>query len=357
MKAAMVRGAVVMLVWSGSALAQAPNTGSSGAPGGTGGAVGVEAPPTGSSVPVTPGGEAAPPVETTPPPPPPPPPPAPAPPQAAPDEEDDYEPRRRRRRKPLDWQPNDDEESSGSAWTLRGPHFILSAERMAGVLGHTFTVEQQTELVDPFTGQPTGAVTTRELKHSGTDIAFLGAGAPIGSDAVVINPFIIPRLAFDGMLGNGLTLGGSISYFVASGEQETPDLDSSAIRKEDTPTASVFLFAPRLGVMLQASPKIGVWLRGGVTRVSMTTEAQQTDFDTGQTFTASNTITMVDVTLDPQLVLSPVPHVGILLGAAVDIGVSGTIERTSSVGGSSVKEEDGFAATSYGVTAGLAAIF
>jgi hypothetical protein len=356
MKAAMVRGAVAMVVWSGSALAQVPNTGSSGAPpGGTGGTVGAEAPPAPGSVPVTPGGEAAPPVESTPPPPPPPPP-AP-PPQAAPDEEDDYEPRRRRRRKPLDWQPDNDEELGGGGWSLRGPHFILSAERMAGMLGHTYTIEQKTEQIDPFTGQPTGIVTTRELKHSGTDIAFLGAGAPFSGNTVAINPFIIPRVAFDGMLGNGLTLGGSISYFVASGEQESPDLGSGAIRKQDTPTSSVFLLAPRLGVMLQASPKIGVWLRGGVTRVSMSTEEEETDPDTGQTFVDTNTITMVDITLDPQLVFAPVPHVGILLGAAVDMGVSGTIERTNSIGGTSVKEEDGFTATSYGVTAGLAAIF
>ena len=53
--------------------------------------------------------------------------------------------------------------------------------------------------------------------------------------------------------------------------------------KTKSPTTSVFLLAPRLGVMLQASPKLGIWLRGGVTRLSMSTESESTDFDTGQT--------------------------------------------------------------------------
>jgi hypothetical protein len=345
MKAAMVRGTVAMVVWSGSALGQLPNTGTSAPPAGTGG-TGAEAPPAApaaGSAPV-PAAEATPPIQAAPPPPPPPPP-AP-PPQADPDDEDDYEPRRRRRRKPLDWQPEDAEQPRTSSFSLRGPHFILSAERLAGVLGHTYTIEQKTEQVDVFTGQPTGVVVTRELKHTGTDVTFLGAGPES------VNPFIFPRVAFDGMLSNGLTLGGSVSYFVTSGESEVPDVDGSgAIVKRESPTTTVFSFSPRLGFLLQASEKVGIWLRGGVTRVSLTTERQQ--IFNGEIFSTTETQTMLDVTLDPQLVISPVPHVGLLVGAAVDIGASGTLEETSN----GIKEQDGLTVSSYGVTAGLAAIF
>jgi hypothetical protein len=184
-----------------------------------------------------------------------------------------------------------------------------------------------------------------EAEVAGTDVSFLGTGSFDG------NPFSIPRVAFDGVFANGFTLGGSISYMVTSGERSSPD-EFGGTTKRDTPTQSVFLLAPRLGMLFPASPKVGVWLRGGVTRVEATGEAISSD-GFGNISSSEFSVTYVDVTLDPQLVFTPVPHIGITLGAALDIGVTGSTDPSSTNGGT----EPDMSASSYGVTAGIAAIF
>jgi hypothetical protein len=182
-------------------------------------------------------------------------------------------------------------------------------------------------------------------ERSGTDVSFLGSGG------VTRNAFGVPRIALDGMFNSGLTLGGSLSYIVTSGKNESTlgGIKSSV----DAPTSSIFILAPRIGVMMPASPTVGVWLRGGITRISVSTDSPLFDPQTGAplTGTVTSTTTLVDLTLDPQLVISPVPHVGITLGVALDIGVSGTSE----ISGSSVTGD--IKSSSYGVTGGLVAVF
>lgn len=214
-------------------------------------------------------------------------------------------------------------------WSLKGKHFIVSGERLTGIL----------------TWNQKASVGTVEAEVAGTDVSFLGMG---GFDR---NPFSIPRVAFDGVFANGFTLGGSISYMVTSGERSSPD-EFGGTTKRDTPTESIFLLAPRVGVLFPASPKVGVWLRGGVTRVEGSGESTTTD-GFGNVTTRETSVTYVDVTLDPQLVFTPVPHVGITLGAALDIGVTGSTDPAQNSGGT----EPDMSASSYGVTAGIAAIF
>lgn len=227
-------------------------------------------------------------------------------------------------------------------WRLVGPHFLISAERMTNVLGWSST---ETVPLMSINGFPTSS--TAERERAGADVSFMGSGHST-------NPFSIPRLGFDGMFANGLTLGGSISYLVASSEHQafTTFNGTSTVTVKD-PTVSTFVLAPRLGVMIQASRILGVWLRGGISRISMSTEAYGVDPDTGEQLSTSrtSTLTMVDVTLDPQLVFTPVPHVGLTLGAALDIGVSGGYEDADG------SQERDFTQSSYGVTGGLVAIF
>jgi hypothetical protein len=242
-------------------------------------------------------------------------------------------------------------------WHLVGPHFLLSAERVTNALSWSI---DETIAVPSFNGN--GADTNIELKRSGTDVSFLGSGnSP--------NVFSVPRIGFDGMFASGVTLGGSLSYLVTSGDHENPIISTNTIsttQKEtlEDPTTAIFVFAPRLGVMLKATPKVGVWLRGGVSRISISTESRAIDPQTGEQLATTNTstTTLVNVTLDPQLVISPVPHVGLTVGALFDIGISGTTEESNSAvtsgttsGTTSVSHD--ITASSYGITGGLVAIF
>lgn len=229
-----------------------------------------------------------------------------------------------------------------SDWRLVGPHFLISAERVTNVLGWSST---QTVSVVSNNGFPTSS--TAERERAGADVSFMGSGQST-------NPFAIPRLGFDGMFANGLTLGGSISYIVASSEHQafTTFNGTSTVTVKD-PTVSTFVLAPRLGVMIQASRILGVWLRGGISRTSISSESHSVDPDTGEQLSTSktSTLTLVNLALDPQLVFTPVPHVGLTLGGALDIGVGGSYEDDDD------GQERDFKHSSYGVTGGLVAIF
>jgi hypothetical protein len=229
----------------------------------------------------------------------------------------------------------------GKRWHLMGSHVLISAERMTNVLSWSTTESYQVE-TSSF-GQP--ATSSVDLERSGTDVSFLGSGG------VSQNPFAVPRIAIDGMFNNGLTLGGSLSYMVTSGKHESTSGTTKS--STDDPTLSLFVLAPRIGVMIPASPSVSVWLRGGITRVSASSDSHPFDPSTGEALTShvTSTVTFVDLTLDPQLVISPLPHVGITLGAALDIGVGGTSETSLSSTTQDIK------GSSYGITGGLVAIF
>jgi hypothetical protein len=311
----------------------------------------------GTAAPTTPGAPAdattpAAPDTTAPPPPPP---------EAQPDaasaeeqaEEEAEEARRkkrkRRRQRALDTDEAESDDASpavdvapaAETWRMIGPHLMLSAERVTNLLGWSIT---RTEAVEDLSFSGPG--TNVDLETSGTDVSFLGSG---GTSP---NVFSVPRVGFDGMFESGLTLGGSLSYLVTTGKYETV---GSSTNKEthDAPTASIFVLAPRIGVMFAATPSVGVWLRGGISRISISSEVNNVDFDTGEplTTTSTSTVTLVDLTLDPQLVISPAPHVGFTVGALLDIGVGGTAETSGSTVTHDVK------ASSYGVSGGLVAIF
>lgn len=107
------------------------------------------------------------------------------------------------------------------------------------------------------------------------------------------------------------------------------------------------MFAPRIGVLFASSPKFGVWLRGGLTRASLS--ATTPGSDPSDLATTSSTSALA-ISLDPQLVISPVPHVALTLSANCDIGVSGSTETQK--GGITVSNDS--TASSYGVTFGTA---
>lgn len=355
-------GAVLVMAYGATATAApktaAPQTGAAGAAAAPSSAPALPAPSSAPApdAPPAPDATAPAPDTTTPPP---------APPAAeddngAAEDEDEQEPPRKKhkKRRPArviaaeDTEQEPESEATETApppvesWRLAGqPHFLLGVERITNAVGWSVT---RTETVTTFNNinNNFGTPTTIELEQSGTDVSFLGSGEASA------NVFGIPRIALDGMFGNGLTLGGSLSYMVVSGKHEVAD--SSATKSSlDDGSASIFIFAPRVGVMIPTSPTVAIWLRAGVSRISISRDSHPFDPQTGKqlTSTATSTDTLVDFTLDPQLVITPVPHVGITLGALIDVGVSGTAETAGT------SETHDTKASSYGVTGGLVAIF
>jgi hypothetical protein len=242
------------------------------------------------------------------------------------------------------WAPVDEEEGAGESggWHASQTHFILSAERLTTITGWSATETLPNGTFNP----NTGTTSSGDVDTSGTDVSFLGGG-------LSRNIYAVPRLGFDGRFSNGLTLGGSISYLVQNSKRETQSGTNGSTISRDAPTATVFVFAPRIGVLFEASPKVSVWLRGGLTRVSYSLEDDTPTGTSGATTTSTDTTTVLAVTAEPMLVFTPVPHIGITLAGTLDFGASGSEETTTG----SMSESHDYKASSYGVNAGIAALF
>lgn len=294
---------------------------------------------------------------------------------AADDATDRAEPRRthrrgrrhhgREERDDQDAEEDEEENVSGgpAPWHLRSTRFILSAERLTSALSWNTVVKQSVTIPSP-SGSSASTTIDEEVETSGVDVSFLGAGGGP-------NVHGMPRIGFDAMFSNGFTLGGALSYITTSGKSEISS--GSAKLSMDGPTTAMFTLAGRLGIMIEASPIVGIWLRGGFTRISVASEYQSTTTTPGNSFgpttttkTTTDTVATSALTLDPQLVLTPIPHVGITLGLALDVGLGGTTESSSTAPSSSSSSGPSVGSqsppsdttrSSYGITGGLVALF
>ena len=221
-----------------------------------------------------------------------------------------------------------------ATWKLQGAHFILAVERITSILAWSDVTSS------------TGS--DAELEASGTEVAFLGAGPGRAVSGV-------PRVAFDAVLDVGFSIGGSLSYVASTGGKETLRGGGSEVdESNELDDRSVSIVAPRLGGLLTPLPNIGVWLRGGITHIGLT--------ETGTLINASGSSQEVEVSaslwqlsLDPQLVVVPAPRVAITLAVIMDIGLPSSAENQ--VGGESLFNKTDRKNSSYGISAGLAAIF
>jgi hypothetical protein len=220
-------------------------------------------------------------------------------------------------------------EAEPEPWRLVAPHFMVGVERITSLL--SWRVAQ------------TWGVDGSKSINSGTQLAFLGS-----SDSPP-TPLVVPRLAFDGMFESGLTLGGSISYVVSSAKNDSRSATGGRM-VQDGPTNTVFVLAARAGVVLPASKLVAVWLRGGFSHISSSFEYKNAATNQGVT-TVTDTATFVNFTLDPQLLITPISHVAIGLGALLDIGLGGSYDSSNST------TTNAATTSAYGVTSGLVVIF
>ena len=217
--------------------------------------------------------------------------------------------RRSRPRRHLGRAPTPPAPAPTGPWTAARARFILSAESLFGA-AHLRQTASATSDGD-----------TAEVSASGFSVHFLK-----GSD--IFDPFGQARLGVDGVVGPGVTLGGSIGY---SKYEQTVGSVSNEL--------SGFVIVPRLGYMLAPSRYVGVWLRAGVGYASLNVDNDGSGLS--QHF--------VGLVLDPMLVVTPLPHVGVTLGPSLNIGLDGKVKA----GGLEVDSTT----SSYGLTAGLALLF
>jgi hypothetical protein len=247
---------------------------------------------------------------------------------------------------------------------------VLSAERVAGVTSMTSTASTTTTFTSGSSAVDRTTVKD-DVEESSTGVNLLWNGG-------ASNVFAIPRLAIDGFVAPMVTLGGSAGYMSRGGSTKTTSVrtisgsssSDTTHSDDDLPNVSAFVVSPRLGVVLLLGPKVALWLRGGVTYFQTSLDSTSV---TPPTSSGGTTITTkvsaetsgVAATLDAQLVIVPVDHVGITIGPVFDIGLGGSTKTTTTVtassGGVSSTQtaiQDGdLTQSNYGAAAGIVAFF
>jgi hypothetical protein len=233
--------------------------------------------------------------------------------------------------------------------TLGGQgQFIVSGERLFGL-----SLWWLKSKPDPTPGTPNPATTT----WNGTDIHLLwGAdidltdGGPSGTNA---DFYSIPRIGFDYVAIPSLTLGGSVGYFHQSSSRERTSNGTTVSR--DLPTGWGFLVSPRVGYIIGLSPLLAIWPRGGVTYFY----AKSSSTNDSGTTTTKVSLNGFAVSLDPQLVISPVPHFGFTVGPVADIPLAGNVrtESTNTNTSTTTSTDTSTKITNLGLVVGMLGYF
>lgn len=170
-----------------------------------------------------------------------------------------------------------------------------------------------------------------ETDQSRTQFNLLWSNSFVGGNAIV-NPYSVPRFAFDYAIIDNVTLGGSLGYASTSGEN---DVDGG--EDNDFDTFTLFSFQPRVGYILRFNDVVGMWLRGGLTYYSIGSD----NFGSSSGF---------GINLEPGFVFTVTQGFGISVTPSIDLPLSGTFDPE-------VGEDADYSIRNFGANAGLFVYF
>ncbi len=138
--------------------------------------------------------------------------------------------------------------------------------------------------------------------------------------------YTVPRLGFDYAVANNVTVGGNLLLFYTMGANQTTKTEGNDVETSTTvgqPNTVLFGIAPRAGYIFRFSNMLGLWLRGGFTLFTQTSSATSNPTD-NTSVTNKTSETQFSLNLEPQIVFTPLPHVGLTAGLAMDIPLAGS---------------------------------
>jgi hypothetical protein len=187
--------------------------------------------------------------------------------------------------------------------------FVLSAEHLTGVVHDDLKSD----------GEKVGITTIALFGYQATTV------------------FDMPRIAFDGFVIDGLSIGGSLAVFQAS-------LDVSG---ENSESYTDVLIAPRVGYAYLFSRSVGIWPRAGFSY-----------WHRGFSDAAASTHAFA-FDADCPLVFFPAPRFAITVGPILDVTFGGSVTTdTVNVGGiGGVATNQDISLLQLGLSAGVAGFF
>jgi hypothetical protein len=123
-------------------------------------------------------------------------------------------------------------------------------------------------------------------------------GSPITS---LTASYSAPRLAFDGFVTDGFSIGGSVSYFWTS---------AKSVAATSTSSIDGFMVMPRVGYALALGQSVAIWPRVGFSYLHASG--------------SGNTASLYAGTLEVPVVISLGPNVALLVGPTLDVGLGGS---------------------------------
>ncbi len=226
---------------------------------------------------------------------------------------------------------------------------IISADRLSPLFSFTHT--SQDELFPM-------AVDSRQVDvYNQSAISLLWGSSGSGdANAPVQNSFFtVPRVGFDYVLFPNVTIGGDLVVFFTLGGNSstdtTPNGGATTSNSVGNPSSLVLGLAPRGGYILRLTDLVSLWLRGGF---SYYVANAKTTVGADTVTTSTNQFAL---DLDPQFVVTPIPHLGVTLGLTADIPIAGGHSSETDTNGMSVTNSASSSILFFGLTAGLIGYF
>jgi hypothetical protein len=211
------------------------------------------------------------------------------------------------------------------------PGFIVSADRLLPLISY-----QSVKTSDD------GASETQ----SRLSIALLNNG-PYGVSSTLFTSFYnLPRLGFDWVPVQNLTLGGALWLYADLSASLSTSPASGPSTSANQPKVTYWGVAPRVGYIFPIGDKLSFWPRAGIEYLNVSSS------DVGN---GSGSVTQFAVNVEAMLVVSPWNHFGFTVGPTVDIPISGeqTTTSTPNGGGTSTSTRVSSSMFQVGMSAGM----
>ena len=142
------------------------------------------------------------------------------------------------------------------------------------------------------------------------------------------NFYTPPRLGFDYTIIPHLTIGGEVIAFFTLGGSSTTQQGAQS-QSVNSPSGNTFGIAPRVGYIIGMNDMISFWLRGGLSYYNATVSQTDNNCKGGTTGSDSANLWNFGLDLDPQIVISPIPHFAFMAGPALDWGFVGNASSSA----------------------------
>ncbi|HXN32146.1 MAG TPA: hypothetical protein VN894_09800 [Polyangiaceae bacterium] len=223
--------------------------------------------------------------------------------------------------------------------------FIVSADRLFPLLSYTHVSQDQ------FTPPPGNSKQVGVYNQASISLLWGSSDTGDANQPLQTSFFSIPRVGFDYVLFPNVTVGGDIIVFFTLGGNGSADTTSNAgvttTNSAGTPSSLAFGIAPRGGYILVLSDLFSLWLRGGL---SYYVASSKTTIGTA---TVTNSTNQGALDLDPQLVFTPIAHLGITLGLTADIPLAGGHSTETDQNAISRSNSASSSVLFFGATAGM----